>query len=1351
MGQLQHPGIPPVYDLGELPDGRPFFALKLIQGRTLAELLHERPHPAHDLARWVALFGQVCQTVAYAHSRGILHRDLKPANVMVGAFGEVQVMDWGLAKVLGSTRAPQTTPPTQELSTIYTARTSGDEPSTQAGTVMGTLAYMAPEQARGEVDELDERCDVFGLGAVLCVLLTGQPPYIAPRDQLPRQAAHGQLADAFARLDACVADAELVRLAKACLAAEREERPRHAGGVAEAVAAYQARVQERLRQAEVAHAQAQVKIAEERKRRRVTLALAVAVCLLLGSGGVAGWWYQSQQADRARKQALNEQAVRQSLDQAQDGHDKLLADLTKPGGVQALLNQPARWELQLQTARADWQRAKALAASAESGLDPGLSDRLQKLEQQLARDQADYQLALRLEKIRLDRAAGVGGKFDNAKAVREYQQAFQEAGLSLEPGRQNDTAQQIGQSAIKEQLLAALDNWALVVHKLNDPDLCRQILKVARLADPDPWRDRVRDGERWNDPKAFGTLAGEVERDQAFLARLSPQMLYLVANLLPEPNKVVWLRLGQGLHPTDFWFNFQLAAALNNTKKQWSESPGFFRVALAIRPNSAAAWDNLGRALFNQRDLEGAIAALKKALDLDPKSTRVWNNLGSALREKKDLDGALAAHKKALDLDPKLALTWDNLGSTLRVKNDLPAALAAHQKALDLDPKSTEAWNNLGRALRAQKDLKGALAACQKAVALDPKNAGAWNSLGVLLDNDKRDYDGAIEAFQKALALNPRYAEAWRNLGIARSNKNDLDGAAAAYQKALDLDPKLAKELAKGWNNLGADLDAKKDLDGAIAAYQKALELDPKLALLHYNLGRTLGQKRDLDGALAAYQKALDLDPKFTQAWDNLGIALRDKKDLPGALAAYRKALALDPKRPGVWARLGIALHEQKNLTGAIDACRKALALDPKLPPVWELLGIALHERKDLAGAIAAFHKALELDPKSAETWYNLGNARRDKKDLAGAISAYQKALDLDPKYVLAWAGLGNARRDKKDLAGAIAAYQKVLALDPKLAGAWNNLGGALAEQKDLKGAIAAYQKALDLDPKNAPAHYNLGLALQTQGDLAGAVACFRKALELDPNNATAHYDLGRELHVKGDVTGAIVCYQKALELDPKLAKAHCNLGHALREQGHFAPALQALKRGHQLGSKLPNWHYPSAQWVADCQRLLDLDTRLSALLKGEDQPRDTTEQLALADLCQRYKKRYVAAARFYTDAFAAGAARSSQRTYNASCAAILAAAGKGEDAAKLDAKEKSRLRQQAFAWLKNALKILDKLVEDPERRDEVRQKLQHWQRNADLASVRRKEALAQLPEAERAAWEQLWADVEKLLKKGTS
>ena len=99
-GQLQHPGIVPVYELGSFDDRRPYFTMKLVKGRTLAALLGDRSGPAHDLPRFLGIFEQVCQTMAYAHVRGVIHRDLKPSNVMVGPFGEVQVMDWGLAKVL---------------------------------------------------------------------------------------------------------------------------------------------------------------------------------------------------------------------------------------------------------------------------------------------------------------------------------------------------------------------------------------------------------------------------------------------------------------------------------------------------------------------------------------------------------------------------------------------------------------------------------------------------------------------------------------------------------------------------------------------------------------------------------------------------------------------------------------------------------------------------------------------------------------------------------------------------------------------------------------------------------------------------------------------------------------------------------------------------------------------------------------------------------------------------------------------------------------------------------------------------------------------------------------------------
>src|SRR5262249_5352409 len=141
-------------------------------------------------------------------SKGVLHRDLKPLNVMVGAFGEVQVMDWGLAKVL-SGAPPEQAGTSAAAGAVTTVRSLDAPGASQPGAVLGTLAYMPPEQARGELDRLDERADVFGLGAVLCAVLTGQPPYLArSTEQLYCAAVMGDLEDAFARLECCGADAE---------------------------------------------------------------------------------------------------------------------------------------------------------------------------------------------------------------------------------------------------------------------------------------------------------------------------------------------------------------------------------------------------------------------------------------------------------------------------------------------------------------------------------------------------------------------------------------------------------------------------------------------------------------------------------------------------------------------------------------------------------------------------------------------------------------------------------------------------------------------------------------------------------------------------------------------------------------------------------------------------------------------------------------------------------------------------------------------------------------------------------------------------------------------------------------
>jgi WD40 repeat protein/tetratricopeptide (TPR) repeat protein len=319
-GQLQHPGVPPVHEIGRLADGRPFLAMKLIEGRTLKVLLAERRDPAHDLPRYLTIFEQVCQTLGYAHARNVIHRDLKPENVMVGAFGEVQVMDWGLAKVLTAANKRHESSDSLAANAPNTPRPDTVVGPTERGVVLGTLAFMPAEQARGEIDRVDERSDVFGLGAILCVLLTGQPPYReCSQEKLWEQAKNADLADAFARLDSCRADAELATLAKRCLAKNQDERPRGAAAVAEAVAVYQASVRERLRRAEMERAAAEVKAREERKRRRQAVAAGSLVVLVVVGGLLATYWQYRKTVEEKNRSTNLATNLKVQLQKTQEG------------------------------------------------------------------------------------------------------------------------------------------------------------------------------------------------------------------------------------------------------------------------------------------------------------------------------------------------------------------------------------------------------------------------------------------------------------------------------------------------------------------------------------------------------------------------------------------------------------------------------------------------------------------------------------------------------------------------------------------------------------------------------------------------------------------------------------------------------------------------------------------------------------------------------------------------------------------------------------------------------------------------------------------------------------------------
>jgi serine/threonine protein kinase/Flp pilus assembly protein TadD len=1010
-GQLQHPGVPPVHELGRLPDGRPYFIMKLIKGQSLHALLKERAAPAQNLSRFVGIFEQVCQTLAYAHARGVIHRDLKPSNIMVGAFGEVQVMDWGLAKVLPNSNEQGLLPESgEEPTTVFgfadTPATSGE---TATGDVLGTPAYMAPEQARGEVSRLDARCDVFGLGAILCQILTGQPPFAAGRAL--EQAREGDLADACARLDRCDADAELVHLAKQCLAPNQEERPPDADAAAQAVAQYQQELQQRLRQAEMERAAAQARAEEEQKRRqveqaklqeegkrlraerqkrRVQLVLAVVVLAAVAAGSAAALWYQQDQAARAARHAVREQGIGDALRQARQARTTLLKQLAEPGGVFILLNRPAEWLQQIATAQAALRRARDLDEGAEVPVGDDLRQQLSELTDLVRQDEADRRLALDLEQVHLDKARIVDGEFNDEGAADAYERAFRTAGFAVRREQVSILAQRIKRSPIREQLLAALDDWTMSVWMVHRDDLAGRLLALARGSDADALRNRVRDLKLWADRAKLAQLAASLRHapaDGKRPVRLSPQLYYVVAWLLSRSSAEgrAWLHQGRAAYPADFWLNLELGNSLVG-EKRLDEAAGFFRVAAAVRPHSSAP----------------------------------HCNLGLALKAKGDLDGAIAEYREALTLEPNDSFAHYNLGHALRLKGNLKAASAEYRRAVDLDPKLGAARISLGHTLRALGNLEGALAEYRLAIALNPNDALAHQALGVALA-DKKDPEGAIRAFRRAVKLNPRNPVAHANLGIAL------------------------------WDN--------RDPAGAVAAYRQTIALDPSDVKVHFNLGIALWGTGDREGAIAAYRRAVELGSRHVPVHTNLAVALYEKQDFAGAIAAYRRALEIDPGAVQPRVGLGQALLAQGEFAAAAKETQRCLE---QLPPGHPLRDFAEQQFRRCQQALQLEHRAHAIlllgQPTSPGEQLDLAQLCYEFRHYPAAARLYAAALTDNPApgqhlraaCAAALAAAGQGKHAEK-LTDADRAKLRRLALE------WLR-----ADLKLLTQTIAAHQTATD-------------------------------------------------------------------------------------------------------------------------------------------------------------------------------------------------------------------------------------------------------------------------------------------------
>lgn len=376
--QLEHPGIVPVHDIGVLTDGSTFYAMKRIDGITLADLLEQEPAPQRTPARRVELiqvFSRVCDTMAFAHSRGVVHRDLKLRNIMVGRFGEVLVLDWGLAKVLGKSGSVEEEDDSHPMPVVTT---DGDPNQTGPDCAVGTPATMSPEQALGKA--VTVRCDVYSLGVVLYQILAGCSPY-ATQDSLStiKMAATGNWKPLDQQPLAQRLPKRLIAIVHRAMALQPERRYPDAGALSEDLRRFLAgEAVEAWRETPV---DAMLRTCARHRRGLA----AVAGTLLVGAIGLGIWQIQAVRAERQQRIALHHKAadleLSGALDKARSAFERLLdrdpADRTAATGLERCkdgLRQRAEVEAMRQRqaeAESTRRKAEATARLDDPGEDPG--------------------------------------------------------------------------------------------------------------------------------------------------------------------------------------------------------------------------------------------------------------------------------------------------------------------------------------------------------------------------------------------------------------------------------------------------------------------------------------------------------------------------------------------------------------------------------------------------------------------------------------------------------------------------------------------------------------------------------------------------------------------------------------------------------------------------------------------------------------------------------------------------------------------------------------------------------------------------------------------------------------------
>ena len=851
---------------------RPYFVMELVKGVPITQYCDQQHL---SVRQRLELFVPVCQAIHHAHQKGIIHRDVKPNNVLVAEYDQQpvpKVIDFGVAKALG---------PRLTEKTLFT----------EFGQVVGTIEFMSPEQAKLNQLDIDTRSDIYSLGVLLYELLTGTTPFdhdrlksaafdevlriireeeppapstrLGSSNTLPAVAANRSIEPR--RLPLAVRG-ELDWIVMKALEKDRNRRYDTASVLAGDLLRY-------LHDEPVLACPPSVLYRASKFARRHSRTLVTAV--LLGVVSLAalaavtlsiGWALRDRAAvveNAARQKQQREQQIAAERQQRQS---QLQADLAKSlADVERLFEQD-----RVSDALASILQTEALATSEAPP----------ELRRRAGQWRRDLEMVLQLEDLRFQRLDVMDHASDRQAIEEMWRDAFTRYGIDVIALPPQSAAELIRASRIREQLATALDEWEMQ-RMVNSSDKSRPLLELARLADTDPWREKLRKAAAEQDVAALDGLV----RDST-LPQQPPATVVLVALALgnhgQRPQAIELLSSAQRRHPEDLWLNYYLSVLLlTENPLQAAKAEAHCRAAIAVRPNSATLRMTLTRALLRQNRLAEAELECREGIRLSPNEGDYHVQLAQVLVSQSRLPEAEAAYQEALRVQPKFPLAYLQLAALyLRSGRErFPEAVTALDKAIRLHPRDASAHRLLARVQTAQLQFSEAIRTYQRLVRLHLDVAADHFELGRVYEAN-RQWPQALESYAAAVQGGPKYSppllrQAFIYTSCPEIRFRDPALALAAASKAVELDA----QDSQAWQFLGIAQRQSGNAKASVDALERSLRLktaktaDNPLVLLHLalaqaQLGELTQAKTTFERAAVTVRKTKSVAGPLQEVWD---------------------------------------------------------------------------------------------------------------------------------------------------------------------------------------------------------------------------------------------------------------------------------------------------------------------------------------------------------------------------------------------------------------------------------------------------------------------------------------------------